>query len=480
MKTFWFTPVLFASFSVSALQAIDDLDMASVYGQSGLTIETQIENNDGTLVTIGSVTYTEENEDDSDDEFLSLQNIGLQIIEIDNAGNLLGPGSITTTIDISENGDLSVRATDLGAINFTVGSIDFSGRSIGALGLNRWRFAPGSFLETTVINGSPVKVRSRTLMTDGSGIDFRYIEDELLLTSNIAFKPDSANRPFQSEFFLTTVDGALKIEFGETRGTLEFNNLKLSKQDGSPLLNGQSFGDVGYGDVVVNQGYFTVRANDSAEGLAGELLADITAGTAFYRTDSNRLNFENVNLKTNGEINYQLELVGGESDFARGISATLTGISDIDFTIGAIIFSQADGSSGRSDSLGSFAIENFDLNDGAIAASVWALPGAGSQGIRLDTAITSGAEFDFTYRDEESSAARLTAEVVLGEFSSETLLDITPKGLHFTVESLEAEAHINAIRMGNGSSYQGQIGRMDIDGLVVQPGSYLRVEPIPL
>ena len=480
MKTFWFTPVLFVSFCGNALQAIDDSDMASVYGQSGLTIETQVEENDGTVLTIGSVTYTEENEDDSDDEFLSLQNIGLQIIEIDDAGNLLGPGSVTTTIDISEDGDLTIRAADIGAVNFTVGSIEFSGRSIGALGLNRWRFAPGSFLETTVVNESPVKIRSRALMADGSGIDFRYIEDDLLLTSNIAFKPDSSNRPFQSEFFFTAVDDTLKIEFGETRGTLEFNDLKLSDRDGNPLLNDQSFGDVGYGDVVVNQGYFTVRANDSAEGIAGEFLSDLTIGTAFYRTDANRLNFENVNLKTNGEINYQLELVGSESDFARGISATLTGISDIDLTIGAIIFSQDDGITGRSDSLGSFAIENLDLNGGAITASVWALPGAGSQGVRLDTSITAGTEFDFTYRDEESSDARLTAEVVLGEFSSETLLDITPKGLHFTVESLEGEAHINAIRMGDGSTYQGQTGRIDIDGLVVQPGSYLRVEPIPL
>lgn len=464
---------------LQALQAIDDADMASVYGQSGISIDTQIEADDGTLLTIGSVTYTEENKDDSGDEFLQLKDIGLQIVEIDDAGNVLGPGFISTRIDVAENGNLNIRSSELGAINFTVGSIEFSGRSIGALGLNRWRFAPGSFLETTVLNDTPVKIRSRTLMTDGSGIDFRYIEDDLLLTSNIEFKSDSLNRPFQSEFFLSADNQALKIEFGETRGTLEFNNLKLSDNLGNPLLNNQSFGDLGYGDIVVNQGYFTVRANDNGEGLSGELLSDITVGTAFYRTDENRLNFENVNIATNGEIRYQLELVGSQTDFARGMTAILTDISDLDLTIGSIIFSQADGLSGRSDSLGAFAIENLNLNGGALVTSLWALSATGSQGIRLDAAITRGAQFDFTYADDESSAAKLTAEVVLGEFSAETLLDITPKGLNFTVENLEAEAHVNAIRIGDGSLYQGQTGRIDIDGLVVQPGSYLRVEPIP-
>lgn len=478
MKKWVLLSFLVAPAAVS-LEAINDDGMASVYGQAGITIETIANNADGTVATVGGVRYTEVDEDGLGDEYLELNDLKLQIVSLDNAGNIIGPGSFNTTIDVLASGDLLIRSTDLQALNFTVGSIGFSGRSIGALGLTRWRFAPDSYLETAVLGGTPTKIRARTYMTEGSGIDFRYIEDELVLTSNIAFKENSDGEAFLSEFFVSADAGELRIELGTTRGTLEINDLQLSTLTGDPLLDGRSFGDIGYGDVEINQGYLTVAANPTGEGLQGVLASDLTIGTAFYRTNNKRMNFEDISLKTNGEINYRFELEGTENDFGRGFTTVLSGISDLDLTIGAFVFSEADGLTGRSGSLGSVAIENLNLNGGEITSSLWALSGAGEQGIRLDVEVAEGTSFDFTFKEQKDDDAQISAEVVLGNLASETLIDITKKGLHMTVESFEAEAHVNAIRLGDGQMYQGQTGRLDVDGLTVAPGSYLRVEPIP-
>lgn len=488
------TPLLLlASLStpVFALQAIDDNALATVSGQAGITIETSNSAADGTVLTVGEFVFTELDEDGLGAETFSMEDIRLQIVDLDGAGNVLGPGGFKTTIDVADTGELSIKTTDLSALNLNIGDVRIGTRSVGSVGLNKWRFAPGSFLEVAAVPGADgVKLRNRTYMTDGSRIDFTYVEDDLALATDVEFKPTSGGSPFQSEFFISAVDGELRLEMGKTEGTLELNNIRLlDATDGSDLFGGADYGDLGFGDVSVNEAYFTLQANPDAEGLKGRFASDLTIGTAFYRSNDKRINLGNVRLSTGKEaggalkeVGYTFEIVGGTGLYGNGISASFFDVDDLSLFIDNITFSDGDGTN-ASGSLGSYGIEHFSLNGGSMTAQIWALPGAGRQGIRSDLQLSDGVSFDLTIYDEEPTGTndpKLTASVVVNDFSQEAYIDVTKKGLQVSVADMELSASMNALRLGDGQTYQGQSGRLVIDSLTVEPGAYLRVEPIQI
>ena len=472
------------------LQAIGDAQMAEVSGQAGITIETSNTAADGTVLTVGSFVFTEFDEDGLGDESITLNDIRLQIVELNPDGSVFGPGGFTTTIDVLASGELSMKTTDISALNLNVGDVLVGSRSIGAVGLNNWVFGDGSFVETAFVPDiDGVKIRSRTVMTPGSGIDFSYTEDDLTLASDIVFNPSSTSSAFQSEFFISAVDGTLRLEFGQTEGTLEMNDIRILDDAGNPLFGGATFGDIGFGDVTVNEGYFTLQANPDAEGLKGKFASDMTIGTQFYRTNDKRLNLGDVRISTGRnadnsikEVGYTFEIVGGTGLYGNGIAASFFDVEDLSFTVGSLTFSNGDGSS-ETGSLGSYGIENFSLNGGSMTASVWALPGAGRQGIRSDVQLSDGASFDLAIFDETptgSNDPKLTASIVVNDFSQEAHIDVTEKGLQVSVVDMEMSASMNALRVGDGQNYQGQSGRLVIDSLTVEPGAYLRVEPIQI
>lgn len=471
-----------------AMQALDDAGLSVISGQSGITIDINPETADGTFLTASEVVLTENDKDGLGDETISLSDLKLRIVQFDASDNIIGKGNFNTVIDVDNTGQVLMRADNLPGLSFTVGDIKFGDRSVGSIGLNKWKFAPGSFLETAFVPAADgTKIRSRIVMTENSFLDFVYKEDGLSLSTKIEFKPNSANEPFDSEFFLSGVGGALRLEAGTVKGTLELTNIQILDENNQPLFSGASFGDIGLGDVSVNKGYFELAANTDpgVEGLKGRFGSDLVIGTVFYRTNNQRFNIRDIKLKTgafNGpveDIGYRFEVVGGTGAYGNGVSAVFFDATKLSFQLSRLTFSDKDGSN-ESASFGSFGIENGSFNGGSLTTSIWALPGAGRQGIRMDVELSDGASFDFTIKEDPAVAntPTLTASAVIGDFSSETHIDMTKKGFNTSVVDFEMSANINALKMGTGQTYQGQSGRIVVDNYKIQPGSYMRIEPV--
>ncbi|KZZ43348.1 MAG: hypothetical protein MK185_07495 [Saccharospirillaceae bacterium] len=469
-----------------ALQPISDVDLQQVSGQAGLTIETTINNPDdpGTFVTTGAIRFTENDLDGEGEEYFETESLKIQMVELDGSGNVIGPGDFTTTIDVLADGTLSLKTTDISALNISLGAVNFSGRTVGQVDINKWKFGSGSFLETGVVpDASTVKLRMRTLMTAGSELDFRYTEDNLTLATDVKFESTSSGEAFESEFFLSAVDNELRLEFGKTVGTLELNNLRLLDDGGNNLFGNRSFGDVGFGDVTVNDGYFSLKTNPDGEGLAGSFSLDQTIGNLFYRTNGNRLAVRNFNLNTNGLANYTFELSGSNTDYARGFTTTISGLTNLDLTFSSIGFEDGDGTN-PTPSIGSYALKNFSQLGTTMTIDVLALSGAGNEGLQVNTEIPK-AKFDVTICDKPSrcsdSDPKITAATEITNLSISNKFDLTEKGLHISIDDLSVSSiDISSIKLGDNQTYQGQTGRVVVSDLTLAPGSYMRAEPISI
>lgn len=470
---------------VCAMQPMNEDSLASVSGQAGIVIETTPESVDGRLLSTGEIRFTEHDRDGLGEDYLSIAGASLYMTQPDGVGGVMAD-TIRTSIDVTAAGDVSIRTTDISNLSLAVGEISLSGRSVfSGVRLSDWFFAGNSYLETLLVNDPlGAKVGMRTIMEPGSGLLYQFDEDAVTFSGQVAFMPSSGNSQFISELFLSGDSDNLKLEFGETQGSLEINNITLLDQAGNPLFGNADFGDVGYGDVNISQGYITLAASDApgVDGIKGHLAADLTIGSAFYRTGGERINLRNVTLRTNGELSYTLDFI--DNGFATGIEAQITDVSDLDLIIGGLTLSSGDGSD-ESISMGAYGIENVNLNGGSIEVGLYTLPGHGRQGLRLDLAMSGKTEFDLTIKDSpvdnpfDPSAPALTARVVLQNVSIAQTIDQTEKGLHIGVIDTSLDASINQIKIGTGENYQGQTGRLVMNNLTIQPGSYFRVEPIP-
>src|SRR5690606_21625222 len=98
-------------------------------------------------------------------------------------------------------------------------------------------------------------------------------------------------------------------------------------------------------------------------------------------------------------------------------------------------------------------------------------------GMRLDFSIDGTASFDLTIKDDPAKVAgnpapQLTAEIVMNNVSLSQYIDQTKKGLNILVGDASKDMNINAIKMGDGQTYQGQTGRLVMNKMTLQPGSY--------
>lgn len=480
--------VTFSSLAV-ALQPISDSDLQAVSGQAGLTIETSIDNaaDPGTFITTGAVRYTENDVNGDGEEYFETESLKIQLLELD-GDNVVGAGKLTTTLDVLNDGSLSLKATDISALNILLGPINFSGRSIGQLGIYKWKFGSGSFLETGFISDAlSTKLRMRTRMSAGSELGFRYTEDRLTFATDVVFKPKSGPASgvayFESEFFISAVNDELRLEFGKTEGTLELNNLRLLDDSGTNVFGQRSFGSVGFGDITITGTYFSLKASPDGEGLAGEFRLNQTIGNLFYQTNNNRLAIRDFQLNTNGLANYTLQLSGNSTDYARGLTATVSGLENLELTFSSIGFEDGNGAD-PTPSIGSYALKEFSQLGTTMTVDVLALSGAGGEGVQINTEIPK-AKFNVTICDNTAACSnsdpKLTAATEITNLTIANKFDLTEKGLHISIDDFSlSSADISAIKMGNNQVYQGQTGRMVVSDLTIAPGGYLRAEPISI
>lgn len=478
-------PVLCFAPVVSAMQPMSEESLAAISGQSGITIETTPDSADGLVLSTGEIRYTEADRDGQGGDYLGISSLALYATRPDGLGGVVSD-TIRTTIDVTDAGDVRIKSTDINTLSLALGEVSFSGRSVfSSVKMMDWNFVGNSYLETILVNDpTGSKIGLRTIMEAGSGLTYSFTEDAVTFSSNVSFTPAQGNSQFISEIFITGDNDNLKLEFGTTEGSFELNNITLLDDLGNSLFGTADFGDVGYGDINVTQGYITIAANDAVgvDGIKGKIASDLSVGAAFYRTGGERVNFRNSTFRTNGELSYTLDFI--DNGFSTGIEARISDVNDLDFIIGGLTLSSGDGSS-ESVSMGAYGIENFNLNGGSIDLGLYTLPGQGSQGLRMDLAMSGTTEFDLTIKDSpidnpfDPSAPSLTAKVVLQNLSVSQTIDQTTKGLHIGVIDSSLDASINQIRVGTGENYQGQSGRLVMNNLSIQPGSYFRIEPIP-
>ncbi|MAD44220.1 MAG: hypothetical protein CMI02_07995 [Oceanospirillaceae bacterium] len=476
-------PVMFAASPVMAMQAMDEASMAAVAGQSGITIETSTLNPDGDFLTTGEIRYTEEDKDGQGDDYVSIDSLKLRTYQTDVNGNFAGVDTFRTDIDVDAGGNVSIRTSDVDTLDLELGAVSFSGRTLfGAVRFSMWEFVGSSYLETVLLNSADgAKVGFRSVMEEGSGLTYQFDEDNVTFSSDIVFLPADGESTFRSEVFLTGDNDQLKLELGETSGSFEIKNISLLDAAGNNIFGTNNFGDVGYANLGVDTGYFTIRGNPDADtdGILGEINTDLTVGNLFYRTGGQRLNLNNVRLNTNGEMTYTLDFI--DTGYTSGVDISLSDLSDLDLTIGAVNFSAGDGS-GATASMGSYAVENLNLNGDSINLQLYTLPGAGSEGMQMDLTMAGTTDFDLTITDDDDGSGnpqpQLTAQVVINNFSLSQTIDQTEKGLHVGIVDQSMDLNINRIRMGDGSTQQGQTGRIVMNNISLQPGSYFRVEPL--
>ena len=474
--------------NVQALQAMDDASMARVAGQSGITIETTTQHPDGALLSTGEIRFTEEDRDGQGEDYIAVDGLKLRTYMTDVNGNFIGADTFRTDIDIDADGNVSIRTSDIDTLDLELGRISLSGRTLfGAARFSMWEFIGDSYLETVLLNDSAgARVGFRTVMEEGSGLTYQFDEDGVTFSTDIVFLPAPGEYAFRSELFLSGNNDELKLEIGETSGSFEIRNISLLDAAGASLFGANNFGGLGFSDLGVNTGYFTVRANDGTgidgngvDGIRGEINLDMTAGNVFYRTGNQRINFSDVALNTHGELSYTLDFI--DTGFTSGISTSVFDVNDLDLMIGAVYFSAGDGSSPGL-SMGTFAIENLNLNGDSLDLQLYTLPGAGSEGMQMDLTMAGTTSFELTIKDDDDGSGnpqpQLTAEVVLNNFSLSQTIDQTEKGLHVGIVDQSMDLNINQIRMGDGSVQQGQTGRIVMNNISLQPGSYFRVEPL--
>lgn len=484
-------PLLLSSPLLHAMQVLDDAGMAEISGQAGITIELTTSDAEGRLLQTGEIRFTEQDNDGEGEDYLSIGGLTLRALITDSNGNVTGVDTIKTTIDVDAGGNVSIKNKDINTLDLELGEISLSGRTLfGGVRLSVWQFVGDSYLETAFLNDpAGSKIAFRTVMEAGSGLTYQFDEDGVTFSSDVVFTPATGETAFRSEMFLTGDNDGLKLQVGEMVGTIEIQNISILDENGDNIFGTNNFGDVGFGDISVNPDvtYFTLAASKDPgrDGIEGKFSSDMDIGTVFYRTGGERLNARNVQLNTNGELSYRMDFM--DNGFVTGLEAGISDINDLDLIIGALTLSSGDGSN-ESLSMGSYAIENMNVikagnQPGSVNLGVYTMPGSGAQGMQLDFSIDGTASFDLTIKDDPAKVAgnpdpQLTAEIVLNNVSLSQSIDQTKKGLHIGVVDASMDMNINAIKMGDGQTYQGQTGRLVMNNMTLQPGSYFRIEPL--
>lgn len=484
-------PLLLSSPLLNAMQVLDDAGMAEISGQSGITIELTTSDAEGRLVRTGEIRFTEQDNDGEGEDYLSIGGLTLRTLITDSNGNVTGVDTIKTTIDVDAGGNVSIKNKDINTLDLELGEVSLSGRTLfGGVRLSVWQFIGDSYLETAFLNDpAGSKIAFRTVMEAGSGLTYQFDEDGVTFSSDVVFTPATGETAFRSEMFLTGDNDGLKLQVGEMVGTIEIQNISILDENGNNIFGANNFGDVGFGDISVNPdvSYFTLSASKdlNRDGIEGKFSSDMNIGTVFYRTGGERLNARNVQLNTNGELSYRMDFM--DNGFVTGLEASISDINDLDLIIGALTLSSGDGSN-ESLSMGSYAIENMNVTKagnqpGSVNLGVYTMPGSGAQGMQLDFSVDGTASFDLTIKDDPAKVAgnpapQLTAEIVMNNVSLSQSIDQTKKGLHIGVVDASMDMNINAIKMGDGQTYQGQTGRLVMNNMTLQPGSYFRIEPL--
>lgn len=505
-----------ASGNVWALQALNDDMMQDISGQGGITIEQTSLAQDGFISSSDQIAITQKDYVGSGDVTLTIDGTNTYMYSLDGEGNRT-PTTIVRTIDIDADGNLSIKTNNIDFMDTYMGALAIGGKRLtGGSDIEVWKFADGSHLETFIENNpNGAKIKSRTVMTEGSGYSQRNHANGVTTAYDVAYLPATDGDAFRTEVILASDgQGGLRLEMGETHGTVELRNLRLLDTatntnvfDGE-YEDGLAYFDVGYSDIDVRSGYLTLRSangfnGEVRNGLVGEMASDISVGRIYLSTDdpakggSNQFNMNNVSFVVNGkdgeqgEIGYTLEMV----DYGRvgGVEMQLVSHhTTADIVIGSLTVSNDTGF--ESPTIASLALKDFSLEGGTLdvglySSAFFAGPDQTEvEGIR-QVINADRISFKLTVAGEDLSDPAnanqpiVQGDVVINNFVSDHHVGNTKEGIYRVVENSSFSASVNALRAGvrdtSSPHYRGgESGRLVMSNYQQMPGSYMLIEPL--
>ena len=482
--------------SVHSMQALDDSTMSGVTGQAGLTIEQTTTGANGVMLETGEIRYTQADNSGDGEVSLTIDGMSMRsyVYDASKPDNFGGYNTIKRIIDIDSDGNLFVTTRDVDTLDIHLGAIAIGGRRLmGGMDINVWKHAPGSYTQTEVKNTlDGAKIYMRNVMTEGSGYSSIRYENDMRIAYDTQYIPIDPSTPFESELILSKTAEGIRLDVGKVVGTMEINGLSILDENGNNVFGaGNSFGDIGFGNVSVPTGstYVTIGANTEPgeNGLKGRISSSMNIGNVYYRTAGSRLNLGNVSFTTGGELEYKLALM--DNGYVSGIEARIesVGVASANLRIGSLSFSNGDGTDNTT-SLGGIALSDIGLEGGDLQVGLYTKSGWGSEGL-MQVISTDHIRFDFEIYDEfdmanyddpalRAAAPKLSAEIVINDFAQEQTTNYTKKGIRILTDitTNSMDVNINNLKAGNNSTYQGHAGRIVMNGF--RQGGSINIEPI--
>lgn len=245
----------------------------------------------------------------------------------------------------------------------------------------------------------------------------------------------------------------------------------------------------------------TLSAVTGQDGVDVKIALTANVENVYFQTDGNRVNFGNIAIDTDsrgvdGISNqpFEVKIDSVNSGFRKGLEMAISDVNSLSATVRDMSLSRADGS--NSSVFGSIGIENINFNGGTAEAYVIGRAGVGEQGIETGLSLPDGTTLDFTINDYEyassdPSEARVAgkggevrASIEINDFFIGQTIDVVDLGngegraLKMTFTGMEGAFDIRNLTAGDGSTYKGSYGRVQIDGMQMNRG-YLIVDALP-
>jgi hypothetical protein len=518
---------LMFSSPVIALQSIDDAELSEIDGRAGITIESQLHDTS----TIGAISYTDGDGDgqshtDSAGIFLS--------------GISIGASSVKSKIDIIEDGTLNINISDIVQGDIWVRNIAMGDTetSFGAVGITNFNYdAAGSYnvkFSATDPKGSGFDLAA--LIFDfnmaSSSFDFTFVDEaefslvgdrELINGNTISYSTQFSD--FRAEKTTVYADDTLsidgrswmRVDLGSITGSVRLEDISFGSIVNGTAKPEEVFASAGFSNIDIDETSFVAisgHENGSVNGggIDIKVAAKLNIENFYIETKGaladigNRANFGNIDIDTDGNGNDPLDVTldAVNSGFRKGLVLAISNVNDMDLTIRDLFVSKYNRATNIvSDEavFGTIGVQNINFNGGSAELSVIGRAGSGNQGIETGFSLPDGTTLDFTINDYEDAlgnsvvnaadavkGGELRASIEINDFSAESVIDVVAlgkdkndvdqgTGLRVTFKSMEGAFDLRNFSAGNGTTYQGSYGRIQVDGMNLKRG-YLIVDAL--
>lgn len=494
-----------------SMQSIDDVELSSIDGRAGITIETQLHD----TTTIGEVAYSDGNG----------AGIYLSDISIDKS-------SVKTKIDIFDEGVLNIKISDITQGDIWVRNIALGDpkTSFGAVGITNFDYdTQGSYnvkFAPVDPNGNGVKQAGIIFDIDmaSSSFDFTFVDEAefsqvgergLINGNTISYRTIFSD--FKAEATTVYIDNNLtsdgrnwaRINLGSVSGAARFEDVSFGSVASGAVQDSAVLGSAGFSDLIIdNKSFIAITGHDDNDPVEGDvdIQSSIKAnlGNFYFETNGNRANFGNIAFNTdssasNDPLKITLDTIN--RDFRKGLALSISNVNQMDLTIRDLFVSHynkvADSVSDEA-VFGTIGIENIDFNGGSAEFSIIGRAGSGNQGVETGFSLPDGTTLDFTINDLEDVAgnslsdpkspdvakgSELRASIEINDFSAESSIDVVDLGsdqgtaLKVTFKSMEGAFDIRNFSAGNRVIHKGSFGRIQVDGMNLKRG-YLIVDAL--